>query len=150
MALLGDYLGGLGLLDFTPIAETTYVTTLRYAPGYSLNIRSILSGVPRPFGAGFYQRPSVYSRSREIQRKEAKNTLRLFLASAIFAIPTFIIGVVGMLLLPKTNSFRIWCEGIGWWGGVTRAVLLLWVLATCVQFGIARYSNTPYPLPRFD
>lgn len=138
VALLDKYLEKLGLLSYSPVTVSENVTTLRYIPSYSLNIRSILSGVPRPMTAVFHQRPSVHSRSREIQRKEARDTLRLFLASTLFAIPTFVIGVVGMLLLPKSNPFRQWCEGTGWWGGVSRAVLLLWILATCVQFGIAR------------
>jgi hypothetical protein len=139
VAILEKYLAGVGLLDFTPLTQLTNLTTLRYIPDHSLTLRSIISGVPRPFYAAFYQRPSIYSRSRKLQRQEAKKTLRLFLASAAFAVPTFIIGVVGMLLLPKSNPFRQWCEGVGWMGGASRAVLILFLLATVVQFGIARY-----------
>jgi len=140
--LLHKYLGGLGLLDFTLLTSPTHRSTLRYIPNHTLNIRAILSGVPRPFTATFHRRPSMYSRSRKIQRQEAKKTLRLFLASTVFTIPTFVIGVVGMLLLPQSHPFREWCEGTGWWGGASRAVILLWVLATLVQLGIARYFTT--------
>jgi hypothetical protein len=142
VVILDKYLAGLGLLEFTPVTQPNYLTKLRYIPDQSLTLRSILSGVPRPFYATFYHRPSVYSRSREIQRHEAQKTLRLFLASAVFAVPTFIIGVVGMLLLPESHPFRQWCKKIGWWGGVSHSVLLLWILATFVQFGIARYLST--------
>jgi P-type Cu+ transporter len=70
--------------------------------------------------------------------------------AAIFTIPTFIIGVVGMMLLPQGNHFRQWCEGIGWWGGASRAVILLWIIATIVQFGIARYELRHHGLPQLN
>lgn len=139
-AILNEYLSGLGLQHFTPIHEELWLTTVRYVPSSSLNIRTILEKVPHPFSATVHQPPSIHSRSREIQMKEKQKITRLFLLSFIFAIPTFIIGVVGMMLLPKKNRFRQWCEGIGWWGGASRAVILLWVLATIVQFGIARQA----------
>lgn len=132
------YLSGLGLISFTPITESRGITTLRYIPSSILNIRYILSRPPHPITASIYQQPSLHSRSREIQRKEAKRMLRLFLASAVFAIPTFVIGIVGMLLLPRDNRFRQWCQRTGWWGGASHAVILLWIFATIVQFGIAR------------
>ncbi|PVG02053.1 heavy metal translocatin [Serendipita vermifera] len=135
---LNEYLSSLKLQSFTPLSSSSWLSTLRYTPTETLTIRAILSKSPHPFTASLYTPPSLYSRSREIQRKEARKTLRLFLASTVFAIPTFIIGIVGMLLLPETNPFRQWCQGVGWWGGASRAVILLWILATLVQFGIAR------------
>ncbi|KAG8808956.1 hypothetical protein FRC19_005570, partial [Serendipita sp. 401] len=135
---LTQYLNGLGLQDFTPFENTEKPIKIRYIPSTSLNVRAILSGLPHPIAATLYVPPSVLSRSREIQQREAEKNLRLFLISAIFAVPTFVIGVVGMLLLPRTNSFRQWCQGTGWWGGASRAVILLWIFATIVQFGISR------------
>jgi P-type Cu+ transporter len=144
---LNDYLAGLGLHDYTTISGSDWLTTVRYIPTSSLNIRTILERVPHPFKASLYQSPSIHSRSRQIQQKEAERTLKLFAISAIFAIPTFIIGVVGMMLLPQGNNFRQWCQGIGWWGGASHAVLLLWIIATIVQFGIARYELPRHLLP---
>ncbi|KAG8831427.1 hypothetical protein FRC17_003163 [Serendipita sp. 399] len=136
--VLKRYLDGLNVKSFTPFQRSGDPIKICYTPSTSLNIRTILSNTPHPFTASIYVPPSLQSRSRELQQKEARKMLRLFLMSAVFAIPTFIIGVVGMMLLPRTNSFRRWCQGAGWWGGASRAVILLWIFATIVQFGISR------------
>ena len=55
--------------------------------------------------------------------------------SFAFVIPTFVIGVLAMDFLPGHNRFRMWWEA-PLWGGATRTAVVLWIMATFVQFGI--------------
>jgi P-type Cu+ transporter len=136
---LNDWLSGLPVSSQTPISTSNAISTLRYTPSSNFTIRTICASVPQPFKATVYDRPSLYSRSREIQTREAKSRVRQFLISFVFAIPTFTFGIIGMIALPKSNPFRQWCDGPSWWGGASRAVILLFVFATLTMFGVTRY-----------
>jgi len=136
---LNDWLASLPVSSQTPVTTSNAISTLRYHPSSSFTIRTICASVPQPFKATVYHRPSMYTRSREIQIREAKSRIRQFLISFVFAVPTFIFGIVGMIALPKSNPFRQWCDAPGWWGGATRAVILLFVFATLTMLSVTRY-----------
>jgi hypothetical protein len=74
----------------------------------------------------------------QLQAREARKIARLFLIATIFAIPTFVVGIVGMIALPKSHPFRQHIEKPVW-GGAGLGVLVLWALATPVQFGVGWY-----------
>lgn len=59
--------------------------------------------------------------------------IRLAIAT-LFAIPTFIFGIVAMSLLPKHHPFRVWVEDPLWVGNVSRNSWILFILATPVYF----------------
>ncbi|KAF8512736.1 hypothetical protein BU17DRAFT_53888 [Hysterangium stoloniferum] len=71
-------------------------------------------------------------------QKASNYILRLFLITLVFAIPTFVVAVVGMSLLPATNSFRMSLEKPVW-GDATLATIILCGLATPIQLGIGAY-----------
>ncbi|KAF8512754.1 hypothetical protein BU17DRAFT_53890 [Hysterangium stoloniferum] len=71
-------------------------------------------------------------------QKTSYHILYLFLITLLFAIPTFVVAVVGTSLLPETNSFRMSLEKPVW-GDATLATVILWGLATPIQFGVGIY-----------
>ncbi len=113
------------------------VAKVEYQPSKELTIRHILS-FSKPIIASIRQRPSIHVLSQEAQRREAKTLSYLLLLSFVIAIPTFVIGVLGMTLLPKSNPLRIWCEEIIW-GGCERAVVALFVLGTIAQLAVNQH-----------
>lgn len=89
------------------------------------------------FTTSLVKPPSITSRAREIQSREAKVLLWHFGVAAVLAVPTFVIAIVGMVLMPKGDAFReVWMEPV--WGGAGRGTVILWVFATIVQFGVGR------------
>jgi Cu+-exporting ATPase len=71
----------------------------------------------------------------KLQAREARKVARLFAIATLFAIPTFVVGIIGMVALSKTHPFRRHIEQPVW-GGAALGVIVLWVLATPVQFGV--------------
>jgi len=134
---VNDRLGRLGLLSFTPITMSNRISTITYRPSKELTIRHILD-FPAPIVALIRKRPSIHVLARKSQRQEAKSLSSLLLLSFLIAIPTFVIGVLGMTLLPKSNSLRMWCEEFVW-GGCQRTVFALFILSTLSQFAVNRY-----------
>jgi len=135
---LNDWLSSLPVSSQSTL-NINAVSTLRYHPSSNFTIRTICASVPQPFKATVYHPPSLYSRSREIQTRETKRRIRRFLISFVFAIPTFVFGIIGMIALPTSNPFRQWCDAPGWWGGASHAVILLFVFATLTMLSVTRY-----------
>lgn len=139
MEKLNGWLSSLPVSSYTPISTPKAISTVRYHPSPSFTIRTICASAPQPFKATVYHPPSMHSRSREIQIREAESRIRRFLISFVFAIPTFVFGIVGMIALPTSNPFRQWCDTPDWWGGASRAVILLFVFATLTMLSVTRY-----------
>ncbi|KAF9513562.1 hypothetical protein BS47DRAFT_1457376 [Hydnum rufescens UP504] len=130
-------LESLGVISFTPVTITNPRSTIKYTPSESLSIRTILD-FPPPLKATLYSPPSIITRSRDVQERETWRVTKLFFISFLIAIPTLVIGVVGMSVLPKHNAFRQWSE-TPIWGGAMRSVIALWILATLVQSVVGRH-----------
>jgi len=113
------------------------ISTITYRPSKELTIRHILN-FPVPVVALTRKRPSIHVLARESQRQEAKSLSSLLFLSFLIAIPAFVIGVLGMSLLPKSNSLRMWCEEFVW-GGCQRAVFALFILSTLSQLAVNQY-----------
>ncbi|QRV72823.1 copper(2+) exporting ATPase [Ceratobasidium sp. AG-Ba] len=111
------------------------IATIRYVPNSKLNIRAILASLPSPIRATIYHPPSIHSISMRLQAREARKIAWLFTIATLFAIPTFVVGIVGMVALPKVHPFRRHVEQPVW-GGAALGVIVLWALATPVQFGV--------------
>ena len=139
MEKLNGWLSSLPVSSYTPISTPKAISTVRYHPSPSFTIRTICASAPQPFKATVYHPPSMHSRSREMQIREAESRIRRFLISFVFAIPTFVFGIVGMIALSTSNPFRQWCDTPDWWGGASRAVILLFVFATLTMLSVTRY-----------
>ncbi|KAI0353515.1 heavy metal translocatin [Trametes cingulata] len=122
-------------------SHTDPVLTLTYIPSPpNLTIRSIIhaiEGAGEPdthFTASIHRPPSLEDRARYMQRREQKNLLMRLVFSIIVAIPTFVIGIVYMSLVPSSNPTRMWFEEPIWAGNASRAEWALFILATPVMF----------------
>lgn len=140
------------ILSWTTITLKNPISTITYVPSSDFTIRHLLSDLSAldpAFTTTPYSPPSISTRARAIQAKEAKVLLVHFAIAFAAAIPTFVIAIVGMTLLPKKHGFRMyWEESV--WGGAGRGTVALWVLATVVQFGVGRcaLSLSLFRLPR--
>lgn len=115
-----------------PIISITYEPV---APDFT--IRSIISTIDsanEQFNTRMYHPPSIEDRSRAMRIHERRRILRRLLLSFVVAIPTFLIGVVWMSLVPDTNPIRIYLNSPAWAGEVTRSEWALFILATPVFF----------------
>ncbi|KAK7470658.1 hypothetical protein VKT23_002081 [Stygiomarasmius scandens] len=113
------------------------ILTLDYEPDSpSFTIRHILhairSGCPE-FQVDIYHPPTLEERSRKIQRREQHNYLFRLAFTVILAIPTFIIGIVYMTLVPNGNPSKMYLMEPMWAGNVSRAQWALFFLATPVM-----------------
>ncbi|MCJ1307452.1 hypothetical protein MMC25_001098 [Agyrium rufum] len=77
---------------------------------------------------------TLEERSRAMRAHESKRILNRLILSFIFAIPTLLIGVIWMDLVPMMNSVRMFFMQTTWSGDVTRSQWALFILATPVYF----------------
>ncbi|KAE8350651.1 E1-E2 ATPase-domain-containing protein [Aspergillus coremiiformis] len=115
-----------------PIVKVTYTPR---PP--SLTIRTILQSIGKvhdAFNASVYHPPSVEDRSRAIQLHERRRLLSRFLFVLIVAIPSFLIGIVFMSLVPSENRTRKYLEQPMWVGSVSRMEWSLFIMTTPVMF----------------
>ncbi|CUM62565.1 uncharacterized protein PRCAT00000117001 [Priceomyces carsonii] len=122
----------------------------KYLPSQDVNIRNIMFGLNHLqrtkdgyqidvnkkslFECNLIEPESMDEHIRKLSKKEfIKIAWRLVIAT-VFAIPTFIFGVVAMTLLHSTNPFRVWVEEPIWAGNVARNTWILLILSTPVYF----------------
>ena len=124
-------------IDKPPSREDP-IMKITYHPQHgTITIRSILAaihGVSDQFIATIYHPPTIEERSQAIQLRERRRLLQRLLLSFIVAIPTFLISVVWMSLVPSTNRTRIFFQQKMWAGAGTRTQWALFFLATPVMF----------------
>lgn len=114
-----------------PIVKVTYVPS---APSFTIRhiLRAIEASDPA-FKASIYHPPSLEEQSKAIQRQHQAQIRWRVIFSFLVAIPTFIIGIVYMTLVPSGNSAREYLMK-PWTSGISRAQIALFVLATPVYF----------------
>jgi len=115
-----------------PVIEVTYIPQPPY-----LSIRHIIatiSDISDAFQVTVNHPITLEQRSRAMQLHERRRLLFRLLLSFIVAIPTFLIGVVWMSLVPSTNPTRAFFEQPAWAGNVVRSDWALFILATPVMF----------------
>ncbi len=125
-----------GLTSHTdPVLTVTYTPS---PPHYT--IRTVISAIENAgepsthFKVAIHQPPSLEDRARFMQRREQRDLLCRLSFSFIAAIPTFILGIVYMTLVPANNHTRMWVEEPMWIGNVSRAEWALFFCATPVMF----------------
>ncbi len=134
--LTRKYASELTIEDAPSIEEPIIRLTYTPSPGL-LTIRDIVStinGFHEKINAHVYQAPSVEDQSRLMQAQERKILTRRLVLCFLTCIPTLLIGVVWMSLVPTTNPTRQYFETAVWSGTVTRAQWALCILATPIMF----------------
>jgi Cu+-exporting ATPase len=104
---------GLLTVDKPPSSEDPITIVTYYPQQGIITIRGILAtilDVNEQFEAIIYHAPTIEERSRAMQLRERHRLLLRLLLSFIVAIPTFLISVVWMSLVPSTNSVRIFFQ----------------------------------------
>ena len=114
------------------------VMRVRYSPSPPvMSIRHIIAtvrSIDKSFSAEIYTPPSIEQRSQAMQNHEQLRLFIRLLFSFVVAIPTLLIGVVWMSLVPASNNIRRFFEQAQWAGAVTRADWAMFILATPVFF----------------
>ncbi|THH19785.1 hypothetical protein EW146_g1467 [Bondarzewia mesenterica] len=88
------------------------ILRLTYRPSPPLfSIRTIIDAISStkspPFNVSIYKSPSIEERARYMQYRERRHLLFQLVFSVIVAIPTFIIGIVYMSLVPNGFNGRL-------------------------------------------
>ena len=121
-----------------PPSQAEPIIRISYVPNPPhFTIRSIIATIDAinpSFSTNMYTPPSIEQRSHVMQKHEQRRLMIRLLFSFIVGIPTFLVGVVWMSLVPSTNNVRQFFEQEVWAGTVTRADWALFILATPVFF----------------
>jgi Cu+-exporting ATPase len=121
------------------------ILTIKYQPQPSIiTIRDILdtiNAVNDKFNATIHHPPTIEQRTQAIQIHERWNLLYRLILGSFIAIPTFLIGIAWMNLVPSTNSVHIFFQQ-NMWRGNTRSEWALFFLATPVMFLSADIFHT--------
>ncbi|KAI3403007.2 hypothetical protein KGF56_004260 [Candida oxycetoniae] len=152
--LISDYLchyGDAAVVINDPVTLKHPVIEFTYVPSRDITVRKFIHDLNhlKDDGNGSYtiddEKPgtftcevvkpiSVDEHAKKLAQRELMSlAIRLGLAT-LFAIPTFIFGIVAMSLLPKSHRFRMWVEDPIWVGNVSRNTWILFILATPVYF----------------
>ncbi|KAG0709615.1 heavy metal translocatin [Suillus ampliporus] len=101
-------------------------------------IRSIISAIvsvePTSYSVLIHRPPTLEERARRMQQREQRTLLLHLFFTFMIAIPTFIIGVVYMSLIPGGNQTKQYLMGPMWNGNASRIEWALFFLATPVYF----------------
>ena len=115
-----------------PIIKVNYKPTVG-----TLTIREIVAAVDAvdgQFQTHVYHPPSVEDRSQLMQAKEQRKIFSRLLLCSLVVIPTLMIGVIWMSVVPESDHVRKYLEETAWAGTVTRAQWALFIMATPVMF----------------
>ncbi|KAL8393661.1 hypothetical protein RB595_003407 [Gaeumannomyces hyphopodioides] len=114
-----------------PILRVTYVPR---PPG--LTVRKIIAAVEASdpvFGASIHHPPTLEERSKEIQRRHQRQILYRVIFTGIACVPTFVLGIVYMSLIPDSNRDKHHLM-LPWTSGISRLQMALFIMATPVYF----------------
>lgn len=123
----------LTLID--PIVHISYTPQ---APEFTIrNIMRAISDADRdgeePFKASIFHPPTLEERSRLIHQRERRRIFIRVVVTFAIAIPTFIIGIAYMSLIPSNNSGRKFLMA-PLRAGISRSQWTLFIMATPVYF----------------
>ncbi|KAI5464736.1 E1-E2 ATPase-domain-containing protein [Mariannaea sp. PMI_226] len=129
---------GLSRLDIVqepsprnPILKVHYTPQ---APNFTIrHILKAIEAADTSLHASIHHPPSLEERSRAIRAKHQRSLLQREILTIIIAIPTFILGIVYMSLVPRTNPERMYLMK-PWTSGLSRLDIALFILATPVYF----------------
>lgn len=113
-----------------PIMKISYISE---APSFT--IRQILAAIEASdpeFSASIYHPPTLEERSKLIQRQHQRQILWRVVFAGVTCIPSFVIGILYMSLLPESQSKHHMM--MSWTSGINRAQIALFIMATPVYF----------------
>ncbi|KAI0592943.1 heavy metal translocatin [Biscogniauxia sp. FL1348] len=132
---LAGFRGNLKVV--TRPTEQRPIVTITYTPEVpSFTIRRILAAIQASdpeFKASIHHPPTLEERSKRIHAQHQKQIFVRMIFTLIAAIPTFVIGIVYMSLLPATNSGKEFLMK-PWTSGINRAQMALFIMATPIYF----------------
>ena len=112
--------------------------TLTYSPSppesTARRFISIIEASDKALSVKIDRPPTVEERSRAIQHREQRHILWRLIFTFIVAIPTFVIGIVLMSLVPSNNKSRVYLSQPIWAGTVTRSEWAMFIMTTPVMF----------------
>ncbi|KAK1755652.1 copper-exporting ATPase [Echria macrotheca] len=132
-------LGGFqrSLEVITPPTRQRPIIKISYVPeAPTFTIRQILAAIEASdpeFSASIYHPPTLEERSKLIQRQHQRQILFRVILTGIVCIPTFIIGIVYMSLLPDHDMNKHFLME-PWTSGISRAQIALFIMATPIYF----------------
>lgn len=86
------------------------------------------------FTCKLVERVSIDEHLRKLAKQETMKIVKRLVLATVLAIPSFVFGIVGMSLVSKENSFRVWLEEPIWAGNVSRMMWIVFILSTPVYF----------------
>ncbi|KAF9883617.1 hypothetical protein FE257_003124 [Aspergillus nanangensis] len=121
-----------------PPTQAKSLLTVVYTPNTpSFTIRHIMNAiadVDQAFNVSLYHPPSLEERSHAMHRRQQWEIGRRLILAVAVAIPTFIIGIVYMTLVPSENPGRKYLMQPMWAGQASRIEWALFIMATPVYF----------------
>ncbi|KAL1841641.1 hypothetical protein VTJ49DRAFT_6747 [Mycothermus thermophilus] len=114
-----------------PILKLSYVPS---APSFTIrHILAAISASDPHFTPSIHHPPTLEERAKQIQRQHRRAVLWRVVFSGLVGIPTLIIGIVYMSLVPRHSaSAHFLMEP--WTSGISRAQIALFIMATPVYF----------------
>lgn len=111
------------------------IMKIQYVPDApAFTIRHILAAIDASdpsLKASLYHPPTLEERSKQMQSRHRRQILWRTVFSGVVAIPTFVIGIVYMSLLPMEKKHFMMDS---WVSGINRTQISLFILATLVYF----------------
>lgn len=121
-----------------PPTRTKPLLTVTYTPATpAFTIRHIINAIAEvdaAFAVSVYRTPSLEERSQDMHRRQQWQIARRLILAVAAAIPTFVVGIVYMSLVPSDNPGRIYLEQPIWAGQASRLEWALFIIATPVYF----------------
>ncbi|KAL6817909.1 E1-E2 ATPase domain-containing protein [Trichoderma sp. SZMC 28015] len=113
------------------------ILKIRYIPNSpKFTVRHILRSIDATdpsLRAKIYHPPTLEERSRAIRAKHTRQLFYREMLTLVLAIPTFVLGIVYMSLVPDSNSTKHFLMK-PWVSGLSRVEIILCLLATPVYF----------------
>ena len=114
-----------------PIIKIEYMPE---PPDFTIRrIVSAITATDPSFTAALYHPPTLEERSRKIRAKHQRELMARLVFTIAIAIPTFVLGIVYMSLIPDGNSGKDYLM-MPWTSGISRLQIALFILATPVYF----------------
>ncbi|KAG1820206.1 heavy metal translocatin [Suillus subaureus] len=115
------------------LIEVSYIPS---PPDFTIRsiISTIVSVEPTSYSVSIHHPPTLEERAHRMQRREKRVLLQHLFFTFIITIPTFIIGVVCMSLLPAGHHTKLYLMQPMWNGNASRIEWALFFLATPVYF----------------
>lgn len=121
----------------TPATMESPIVKLSYVPDApTFTIRHILDAIEAAdpsFKASIFHPPTLEERSKLIRKRHQMQIIQRLVITAIVAIPTFVLGIVYMSLMPHTDPVAHFLMK-PWTSGLSRMQVSLCILATVVYF----------------